>query len=64
MYPELSGMYQGEGQLEGKKSKKKPIDELDDMLAEAKIEQNLIQRLGEGIQRLSDSTLGCNQCYK
>ena len=58
VYPELSGMYQGEGQLEGKKSKKKPIDELDDMLAEAKIEQNLIQRLGEGIRRLSDSTLG------
>jgi len=57
VYPELSGMYQDGGQLEGK-NKKKPIDELDDMLAAANIEQDLINRLGDGIHRLSESTSG------
>jgi len=56
VYPELSGMYHGE--LEQKKGKKRLTQELDDMLAESKIEQEVIDRLGEGIRKLSESTAG------
>ena len=54
VYPELAGMYHGD---ETKKlNKKKPVDELDDMLKKANIDQQLIQRLGEGFTKLSDTT--------
>ena len=51
VYPELAGMYHG-----GEKTfQKKPVMQLDDMLKEAKIDQNLIGRLGEGLKSLSDN---------
>jgi gliding motility-associated protein GldL len=55
VYPELAGMYHGK-RFDSLKPKKKPMQELDDMLTEAKIEQDLIQRLGEGMKKLSEST--------
>ena len=51
VYPELAGLYHSE---EGKR--KKPTEELDDMLEKAKVDQNLINRLGQGLQKLSENT--------
>ena len=51
VYPELAGLYHGSGEIH-----KKPVEELDDMLAKADIDQKLIDRLGDGLKRLSDNT--------
>lgn len=51
VYPELAGLYSGE-----KEKKKKPTEELDDMLKKAQIDQDLISRLGEGFKTLTDRT--------
>jgi gliding motility-associated protein GldL len=51
VYPQLAGLYRG-----GKDEKKKPTEELDDMLKEANIDQDLITRLGDGFRTLSDRT--------
>jgi gliding motility-associated protein GldL len=48
VYPELAGMYHEDGS-------KKPTEELDDMLAEAKIGPELIESLGSGLRRMSDN---------
>lgn len=56
VYPELGGLYHGdESAPEGKKSKK-PTQELDDLLKQANIDKQLIDRLGDGLKRLSDNT--------
>lgn len=53
VYPELAGMDEGHG---AKAVSNKPVTEqLDDMLAEAKIGPELIQSLGEGMKKLSDN---------
>jgi gliding motility-associated protein GldL len=52
VYPELAGLYHG-----GKTDENgNPVEKLDDMLAQANIDQQLISRLGEGITKLSDTT--------
>jgi gliding motility-associated protein GldL len=55
VYPELAGMYHGGPELEGF-SGKKPTQELDDLLKEANIDKQLIERLGDGLRKLSDNT--------
>jgi gliding motility-associated protein GldL len=56
VYPELGGLYHGgEGPGDGKKPKK-PTQELDDLLKQANIDKQLIDRLGDGLKRLSDNT--------
>ena len=56
VYPELAGLYPEAG-VDGALLKKgKPTEELDDMLAEAKIDQDLIDNLGKGLRNLSSST--------
>jgi gliding motility-associated protein GldL len=55
VYPELGGLYHGDGTAEGI-SKKKPTQELDDLLKQANIDKQLIDRLGDGLKRLSDNT--------
>jgi gliding motility-associated protein GldL len=52
VYPELAGLYHS-GDEGGRK---KPTEELDDMLAKAKVDQSLIDRLGTGLQKLSENT--------
>jgi len=52
VYPELAGLYH----TDSKGGKKKPTEELDDMLAKANIDQQLINRLGDGLKKLSDNT--------
>ena len=52
VYPELAGLYHGEG--DG--PRRKASEELDAMLNEAKIDQSLITRLGDGLRSLSDNT--------
>ena len=57
VYPELAGMEDPdfiEGRLE-KGSQLTPTQELDNMLAEAKIDGELMQSLGEGMRKLSDT---------
>jgi gliding motility-associated protein GldL len=55
VYPELGGLYHGDDTLDGKKQKK-PTQELDDLLKQANIDKQLIDRLGDGLKRLSDNT--------
>ena len=50
VYPELAGMYHGGGDL-----RKKPTEELDDLLSEAKIGPELIDSLGAGLRKMSDN---------
>ena len=55
VYPELKAFYHGDGI--GKKSDLvKPMKELDNLLKNANIDQKLIDRLGLGLEKLSDST--------
>jgi gliding motility-associated protein GldL len=51
VYPQLAGLYH-----KGKDGHKKPTQELDDMLKEANIDRDLIDRLGQGFRTLSDRT--------
>jgi gliding motility-associated protein GldL len=51
VYPELAGLYHSE-KGEGRR---KPTEELDDMLAKANVDQQLIDRLGIGLQKLSEN---------
>lgn len=55
VYPELGGLYHGDETLDGKKQKR-PTQELDDLLKQANIDKQLIDRLGDGLKRLSDNT--------
>ena len=58
VYPELAGMYHGvAGELEEDAFRKEGLTEdLDSMLAEAKIGPDLIESLGQGLRNLSDNT--------
>jgi gliding motility-associated protein GldL len=58
VYPELSGMYHDEGELSemGLIEKKSPTEELDNLLEKAKIGPELIESLGVGLKKLSDTT--------
>ena len=49
VYPELAGMYRPEDHG------KKPTEELDDLLSDAKIGPELISSLGTGLRRMSDN---------
>jgi gliding motility-associated protein GldL len=52
VYPELAGLYHGDGTG----ARKRPTEELDDMLKKADVDQNLIDRLGQGLKKLSENT--------
>lgn len=58
VYPELAGMYHGvAGELEDDAFRQEGLTEdLDSMLAEAKIGPDLIASLGQGLKNLSDNT--------
>ncbi|MFH0866094.1 MAG: gliding motility protein GldL [Bacteroidota bacterium] len=53
VYPELAGMYHDESEVEQKKSM---TEELDKMLEEAKIGPELISSLGNGLNKLNETT--------
>lgn len=53
VYPQLAGLYHGDG--DGKLPKK-PTEELDNLLKQANIDKQLIDRLGDGLKKLSDNT--------
>lgn len=53
VYPQLGGLYHGNGEVTGHK---KPTEELDDLLQKSQIDKHLIDRLGDGLKKLSDST--------
>jgi len=58
VYPELAGMEDPDlidSRLEGGKNQLTPTQELDNMLAEAKIDSELMKSLGEGMRKLSDT---------
>ena len=56
VYPELGGLYHGDEALGAPQKPKKPTQELDDLLKKANIDQQLIDRLGDGLKKLSDNT--------
>ncbi|HRN41060.1 MAG: gliding motility protein GldL [Flavobacteriales bacterium] len=55
VYPELAGMDEGHGQGGHSISNKPVTEQLDDMLAEAKIGPELIESLGQGLRKLGDN---------
>jgi len=55
VYPELGGLYHGDETAEPKKLKK-PTQELDDLLKQSNIDKQLMDRLGDGLKKLSDNT--------
>jgi len=54
VYPELGGMYHDVSESDG--AKKPVTEELDNLLEKAKIGPELIESLGQGLRKLSDST--------
>jgi gliding motility-associated protein GldL len=59
VYPELGGLYHGDESGEGGghgKAPRKPTQELDDLLKKSNIDHQLIDRLGDGLRKLSDNT--------
>jgi gliding motility-associated protein GldL len=61
VYPELAGMYDGYSNNEldammGGEDKKSVVEELDNMLEEAKIGPELIASLGDGLRTLSENS--------
>jgi len=54
VYPELAGMYHG---VEGTelKRRKSPTEQLDDMFEKAKVDQDVIEKLGAGMEKLSEN---------
>ena len=46
VYPELAGMNEG------------PVRELDNMLEKAKVDEDLIQSLGDGLRKVNDAAIG------
>jgi gliding motility-associated protein GldL len=59
VYPELAGMYGSVKDKELKKSKS-PSERLDEMLEKAQIDQKAIERLGLGMEKLSDNATKLN----
>ena len=59
VYPELAGMYSSVKDQELKKSKS-PSERLDEMLQKAQIDQKAIERLGVGMEKLSDNASKLN----
>ena len=59
VHPELAGMY-GEMKNKELKKRKSPTEMLDDMLEKAKIDDATIERLGSGMEKLSDNALKLN----
>lgn len=55
VYPELAGMDEGHGHGHGAISNKPVTEQLDDMLADAKIGPELIESLGVGLRKLGDN---------
>ena len=55
VYPELAGMDEGHGHGGHSISNKPVTEQLDDMLAEAKIGPELIESLGQGLRKLGDN---------
>lgn len=56
VYPELSGMYHTVNGEDKSPNAKTSTQQLDDMLSKANIEQETIDRLGAGLEKLSDTT--------
>lgn len=56
VYPELGGLYHGDESVPEIKKGKKPTQELDDLLKQSNIDKQLIDRLGDGLRKLSDNT--------
>ncbi len=59
VYPELAGMYGG---VKGKELKKRqsPTERLNEMLEKAKIDDSTIEKLGTGMEKLSENALKLN----
>lgn len=58
VHPEFAGMYgKGDGEL---KKRKSPTERLDEMLEKAQIDQAAIEKLGSGMERLSENALQLN----
>lgn len=55
VYPELKPFYDGDG-IGKRADYVRPTKELDNLLKNANIDQDLIDRLGSGLEKLSDST--------
>src|SRR5210317_1201146 len=59
VHPELAGMYGGVKNKE-LKERKSPTERLNEMLEKAQIDQETIDKLGSGMEKLSDNALQLN----
>jgi len=57
VYPELAGMYHPVKGNEIPKKQQSPTQQLDDMLGKANIDQKVIERLGSGLEKLSETAV-------
>jgi gliding motility-associated protein GldL len=57
VYPELAGMYHPVKGTELQKKGKTPTQQLDDMLKKANIDEEMIKKFGEGLEKLSDNAV-------
>lgn len=57
VYPELAGMYHPVKGSEIPKKQQSPTQQLDDMLGKANIDQRTIERLGSGLEKLSENAV-------
>jgi gliding motility-associated protein GldL len=57
VYPELAGMYHPVKGAEIQKKRQTPTQQLDEMLKKANIDEKVIERLGTGLEKLSENAV-------
>ncbi len=57
VYPELAGMYHPVKGAELQKKRQTPTQQLDEMLKKANIDEKIIERLGTGLEKLSENAV-------
>ncbi len=57
VYPELAGMYHPVKGAEVQKKRQTPTQQLDEMLKKANVDEKVIERLGTGLEKLSENAV-------
>jgi gliding motility-associated protein GldL len=57
VYPELAGMYHPVKGTELQKKRQTPVQQLDEMLKKANVDEEVIERLGAGLKKLSENAV-------
>ncbi len=57
VYPELAGMYHPVKGAKLQQKRQTPVQQLDDMLKKANVDEKVIERLGKGLEKLSENAV-------